>query len=71
VNDVVINLQEFIKGELVLCDDIPIKKHIVYKHLVQPSDYDGNVILILSVIIPALSKLVQGNMVTITPVEKK
>ena len=59
LNDSVENLEEFIKGELVLYNDIPVKKDQVYKYLVQSSEYDGDVVLILSVIIPALSKLIK------------
>lgn len=58
MNDTVENLKEFFKGELVLYHDIPVKKNKVYDCLVEyPSEHDGYVILILSVIIPALSTL--------------
>ena len=53
------DLDSFIKGELILFNEFSIKKDNVYETLVQPSEDDGSVILILSVILPALFKLVK------------
>ena len=53
------DLDSFINGELILFNDISVKKDKVYESLIQPSEVDGSVILLLSVILPALSKLVK------------
>ena len=53
------DLDSFIKGELILFGGILVKKDKVYESLIKPSEEDGSVILILSFILPALSKLVK------------
>ena len=53
------DLDSFINGEPILCDDILVMKDTVYESLVQASEENGSVILILSVILPALSELVK------------
>lgn len=59
LDEVLANLEDFIKGELLLYDDVPVKKDIVFNTLVEPSDIDELVVVILSVVVPALSKLIR------------
>ena len=44
------DLESFINGELILFNDISVKKDKVYESLIQPSEVNGSVILPLSVI---------------------
>ena len=53
------DFDSFINGELILFKGISVKKDKVYKSLIHPSEVDGSVILLLSVILPALSKMVK------------
>ncbi|KAH3835899.1 hypothetical protein DPMN_109267 [Dreissena polymorpha] len=53
------NLDGFIAGELVLYDDVPLKKDKIFECLMEQSDIDHHVLVILNVILPALLKLIQ------------
>ena len=59
LSDVVHNLEEFIQGKLLVFPSVQIKNDKILEKLLEPSVYDDNVILILSVVIPALAKLIQ------------
>ena len=53
------DFDSFINGELILFKGISVKMDKVYESLIQPSEVDENVILLLSIILPALSKMVK------------
>ena len=53
------NIENFMQGNLILFEDVPIKKDKVYYSLTEPSDFDHHVIVILCIILPALAKLVR------------
>lgn len=59
LNDVSENLEKYVTGECVVFDDVPIKKDQVYECLIKPRKFDENVIIILSVVLPALAKLIR------------
>jgi len=59
LNDSSLNIKDFICGKLSLFDDVPIKQDAVFSSLIEPADIDVHVEVILSIILPALSKLIQ------------
>lgn len=59
ITSTVNNLEDFITGKLLLFADVPVKSDLILETLLEPSEHDDSVILILSVILPALAKLIQ------------
>ncbi|WAR13286.1 hypothetical protein MAR_027466 [Mya arenaria] len=53
------NLDDLIRGNLLLYDDVPVRRDKIYEKLIEPSEIDCHVIVILSVILPALIQLIQ------------
>ena len=53
------NIENFLQGNLILFENVPIKKDKVYYSLTEQSDFDHHVIVILCIILPALAKLVR------------
>jgi hypothetical protein len=54
------NIEDIISGEAILYPDVQVKKDKVFERLIQPDDrLDDHTVTILSVLLPALSKLVQ------------
>ncbi|XP_060570464.1 uncharacterized protein LOC132728810 [Ruditapes philippinarum] len=58
LQDCSLNLDDFIKGNITLFEDVNVKKDKVYESLVKESEIDGHVETILLVILPALLKLI-------------
>lgn len=57
--DVSLNLDDFITGKLLLFDDVSVKENMLFASLTEQSDNDQHVVVILLVVLPALTKLIQ------------
>ncbi|XP_052812589.1 uncharacterized protein LOC128240121 [Mya arenaria] len=58
LEDSALNINDFMKGKHTLFDDVPVKKDSVYQCLIEENPVDGHVTVMLSVLLPALSKLI-------------
>ncbi len=61
IDDARLNLEEFISGKLVWENGGNVHTDHIYTYLTQGSPYDDDVIIILEVVLPALSKLFRSH----------
>ncbi|WAQ99788.1 hypothetical protein MAR_024161 [Mya arenaria] len=60
LEDITLNLDNFISGDMLLYNDIPVKTDIVHDFLIEKADgIDCHVIVILHVVLPAFAILIQ------------
>ena len=59
LRDACINVEDFMCGQMKPFDDILIKEDCWFHELIKPSVYENDCITLLSVMLPALTKLAQ------------
>ncbi|XP_052225068.1 uncharacterized protein LOC127840695 [Dreissena polymorpha] len=55
------HIEDFICGKMMLYDDVPVKEDKIYKYLLESSEIDKHVIVILSVMLPAFAQLIKNH----------
>ena len=59
LKDACTNIDDFMCGKIKPFDDVPVKEDYWFHELIKPSEYDDDCMALLSVMLPALTKLVQ------------